>query len=274
MALADVYNAGGRVKQISISQKIALWRQIMDYAYDRGIEFQIITWSIHMDGAKGKYGITEDINDQTAKDYLRKSVKQLFLTYPRLAGIGVTAGENMKGISDNDKEQWLWETYGQGVQDLKQIQPDRPILFIHRHWMTSFDKISSRFKQLSDGFDMEFKYAQAHIYSSYAPPFAREELLPKLPSGIKTWWNIRNDDLYNLRWGDPEYVKQFMLHFPGKDRTAGYMMGSDRYVWGRESISKNPQSPRQLENSKHWYSFLLWGRLGYDPNTPTELFGG
>ena len=27
----------------------------------------------------------------------------------------------------------------------------------------------------SDGFDMEFKYAQAHIYSSYAPPFAKAQ---------------------------------------------------------------------------------------------------
>lgn len=35
-------------------------------------------------------------------------------------------------------------------------------------------------------------------------------------------WNIRNDDIYNLRWGDPEYVKQFILHFPKNGRTAGY----------------------------------------------------
>jgi len=27
-------------------------------------------------------------------------------------------------------------------------------------------------------------------------------------------------------------------------------MGSDRYFWGRESMSKNPQTPRQLENEK------------------------
>jgi hypothetical protein len=274
VALDDVHNASGKVKSIGIDDKISFWKQVMDYAHARGIEFHFIVWNIHMDGVEGEYGITEDINNSTTKDYLRKSVRQLLLTYPRLSGIGVTAGENMKDIADDEKEQWLWDTYGKGVQDVKQVQPGRPILFIHRHWLTSFDKINSRFSQLSDGFDMEFKYAQAHMYASYDPPFARKQFLPELPANMKTWWNVRNDDIYNLRWGDPEFAKQFVLHFPRDGRTAGYFMGSDRYVWGRESISKNPQSPRQLENLKHWYSFLLWGRLGYDPHTPTSLFQG
>jgi hypothetical protein len=29
-----------------------------------------------------------------------------------------------------------------------------------------------------------------------------------------------------------------------------------------------------LENDKHWYSFLLWGRLGYDPETSPQLLKG
>jgi hypothetical protein len=91
---------------------------------------------------------------------------------------------------------------------------------------------------------------------------------------MKTWWNLRNDDIFLVRWGDPEYVKQTILNFPGEGRTAGYVWGSDRFCWGRESASKNPTSPRQLENEKHWYSFLLWGRLGYDPEYSPELLKG
>jgi hypothetical protein len=281
VALNDVYNADGLVKSMTIDEKIKLWKKIMDYAYDRGIELYFITWNIHMNGALDKYGITEDNINETTKDYLQKSVEQLFRTYPKLAGIGVTAGENMKGpeskmngMSSDDKEQWLWETYGKAVQNVHKNQPDRNIRFIHRYWWTDFDKIHSRFGQLKNGYDLSFKYARAKMYAAYNPPFAKKELLPKIPEGMSTWWNIRNDDIYNLRWGDPEYVKQFILNFPKGDKTAGYYMGSDRYVWGRESISKNPMSPRILENEKHWYSFLLWGRLGYDPETPTDLLRG
>jgi hypothetical protein len=279
VALDDVYNKSGKVKEITIDEKIDLWKRIMEYAYDRGIELYIITWNIHMNGANGKYGIGESADNVIAKDYLRKSVEALFLTYPRLAGIGITAGENMNELSVNEmsndeKEEWLWNTYGEGVQDVQRVQKERHIRFIHRYWFTSFDKIESRFGQLKDGFDMSFKYARARMYSSYAPPYAEKELFPILPEGIATWWNVRNDDIYNLRWGNPEYVKQFILNFPQGERTAGYYMGSDRFVWGRESISKNPSSPPMLENEKHWYSFWLWGRLGYDPETPTSLIKG
>jgi hypothetical protein len=274
VALDDVYNKSGKVKEISIDQKIELWTKIMEYANDRGIEVMIITWNIHMNGAKGKYGITENVENAVTKDYLRKSVEKIFLTYPLLTGIGVTAGENMNDIGDDDKEQWLWDTYGKGIQDVQNVQTDRHIRFIHRYWWTSFDKIESRFGQLKDGFDMSFKYARAKMYAAYDPPFAEKELLPNLPEGMLTWWNIRNDDIYNLRWGNPEYAKNFILNLPDEDKTAGYYMGSDRYSWGRESISKNPLSQGVLENEKHWYSFLLWGRLGYDPETPVGLLKG
>lgn len=279
VALNDVFNKSGQVKEISIGQKIKLWQRIMDYAYERGIEIYWITWNIHMNGANGKYGITEDFQNPATREYLRKSVEKLFLTYPKLAGIGTTAGENMKGMSDEQREQWLWDTYGKGIQDVKKSQPDRPIRFIHRYWnmddgSADFQILNSHFSKLPDGYDMSFKYARAKMYASYKPPFAEKELLPILPEGMSTWWNIRNDDIYNLRWGSAEYAKQFILHLPKGDKTAGYYVGSDRFVWGRESISKTPNSPRMLENKKHWYSFLLWGRLGYDPETPISLLKG
>ena len=274
VALNDVYNASGKVKDMPHKEKIALWKKIMDLAYDRGIEVYLITWNIHMNGTDGKYGITESADNTITKDYLCKSVKQAFLTYPRLAGIGITAGENMSGIDDDTKEQWLWDTYGKGVQDAKKEQPNRNIRFIHRDWMTGFDKIQTRFDQLEDGFDMENKYIKARLYSYPTSRFAENDILKRIPKDKSTWWNIRNDDIYNMRWGDPDYVKQFILSFPKGNLTAGYMMGSDRYAWARESISKNPMTPKQLENEKHWYSFLLWGRLGYDPETSTELLKG
>ncbi len=49
-------------------------------------------------------------------------------------------------------------------------------------------------------------------------------------------------------------------------------MGSDGYVWGREHTSTEPDTPRQLEIRKHWYRFMLWGRLGYDPALDRAFF--
>jgi hypothetical protein len=57
--------------------------------------FIVVTWNIFTNGTEGKYGITDDIDNAVTRDYFRKSVYSLFKTYPLLAGIGLTTGENM-----------------------------------------------------------------------------------------------------------------------------------------------------------------------------------
>ena len=270
------------INNYSIKRKIEFWNEVLELAYDRGIEVWPVVWNVQLEGTEGNnYGINKEKGNQITIDYIRKSVKQLFLTYPRLAGIGVTAGERMNEYTDSEKEQWVWDTYGEGVMDVKKLQPDRKIRFVHRHWLTDWDEIGSRFSRLPDGFEMALKYAQARLYSSTHPSWAARQL-DKIPMDMATWWNLRNDDIFIQRWGDPDFVKEYILNFPHKSKpcdqapclTAGYVMGSDRYFWGRENMSKNPQTPRQLENEKHWYKFLLWGRLGYDPYTSEDLLKG
>jgi hypothetical protein len=197
----------------------------------------------------------------------------MVLTYPDLTGIGVTAGERMKDRKDEfAKEKWLWSTYGQGVVDARKEDPQRKVRFIHRVWQTSVKDVMQDFgSKYPDPFDIEFKYAHARLYASPTPPFADELLKEMAPYTLRCWWNLRNDDIFCFRWGDPYYVSEFVKHFP-LARTAGYLLGSDGYVWGREFTSRDPDSPRQLEIRKHWYSFMLWGRLGYDPTLERPFF--
>lgn len=266
----------------SINRKIEFWNEVLELAYNRGIEVWPVVWNVELQGTEdNEYGINKEKGNPVTIDYLCKSVKQLLLTYPRLAGIGVTAGEKMQEYTDSEKEQWVWDTYGMGVMDVKELQPDRNIRFVHRHWLTDWDEIGSRFSQLPDGFEMALKYAQARLYSATNPSWAARQLA-KIPMDMATWWNLRNDDIFIQRWGDPDFVREYILNWPHKSKpceqspclTAGYIMGSDRYFWGRESMSRNPQTPRQFENEKHWYKFLLWGRLGYDPYSSDDVFKG
>ena len=119
-------------------------------------------------------------------------------------------------------------------------------------------------------FEASFKYAKARLYSTPYLNFADNHIEAMKKYGLKSWWNLRNDDIFVHRWGDPDYVRAFIGHFQ-KEHTAGYYMGSDGYVWGKEFISKNPELAGQMEINKHWYNFMMWGRLGYD-NTLGEGF--
>ncbi len=260
------------VREMSIEQKIAFWRKVMAHAHARGIEVYIITWNIFTYGTDGKYGITSAQDNPTTIDYFRKSVRDLILTYPDLDGIGVTAGENMQERKDEyAKEKWLWNTYGMGVVDAKKQQPARKVRFIHRFHQAGMKEILDAWKEYPNTFDFSYKYSVAHMYSMVNPPFGRS-MLAELPKDKRTWMTVRNDDIYSFRWGDPVFARAYVKNLPGPDKLAGYYMGPDGYIWGREFISTEPEEPRQLVIKKQWYSFMLWGRLSFNPDLPDEIF--
>ena len=249
---------------------------MFQYAEDRGIEIYLFHWNVFTFGATGKHGITEDQTNDITIDYLRKSVRQALLTYPNIKGIGVTAGEN----ADNQIkgkysiENFLFNTYGRGIMDVKEQHPDRDIRFIFRRHMTGLGPITEAFSEFTDKFDTSFKYIIGHMYGPRDPKlfdiqFRREVEEFKVPC----WLNLRNDDMFVLRWGSPDYVRDYLRNMP-LDVMPGFYMGSDGYVWGRETIAKNPAMAGRLEINKHWYRFRMWGELAYNPELGRDYWEG
>jgi hypothetical protein len=261
------------VKRIPIDEKIAFWRWVMQQAGDRGIRVYLFTWNVFTFGAAGKHGITNDLNNEITKTYFRASVRETVRTYPLLAGMGITAGEGMPEKMDSKaKETWLWDTYGEGVRDALKDDPKREFGMIHRFHWTAQSEILDAFKNYPGPFEFSFKYSVAHMYSIPRPTFIRP-LLENLAPGKKTWLTVRNDDIYTFRFGDPAYAREYILNMPPADKLAGFYMGPDGYVWGRDFLERNPDpGPRPLVMDKQWYSFMLWGRLAYDPALPDSRF--
>jgi hypothetical protein len=260
------------VKKITIKEKIAFWRKVMEYANDRGIEVYFFNWNIFTHGENGKYGITNNRSNDTTIAYFRASVREMVLTYPLLSGIGITAGENMGGKNEKyTNEQWLWKTYGEGIRDALAKQPGRKIRLVHRFHMTGLSEINNEFKDYPGIMDLSIKYSIAHMYSIPDPPFALGAF-DIIPEKQHTWLTVRNDDIYSFRWGNPDYARRYILAIPHTDRITGFYMGPDGYCWGRDFLGKDDANPRPLIIEKQWYTFMLWGRLGYDPRLSDELF--
>ena len=60
------------VKTMTIEEKIAFWRRVMQYAADRGIELALFTWNIFVYGTEASgYGLTDDQANDRTKDYVR-----------------------------------------------------------------------------------------------------------------------------------------------------------------------------------------------------------
>ncbi len=128
------------VKRMTIDEKVAFWREVMQHARDRGIDVYWFTWNIFVWGTDGKYGITAAQDNQATIDYFRTSVRETIQTYPLLAGMGITAGEQMRsGGQIPSRQPWLWQTYGEGIRDALADQPQRPFRLIHRFHQTALD---------------------------------------------------------------------------------------------------------------------------------------
>jgi hypothetical protein len=262
------------VKKMTIDEKIEFWRKVMAYGKERNVRFYMVTWNIFDYGIEGKYGITDKVENPITTDYFRKSVKQMVLTYPDLAGIGLTTGENMYDYSANQKEEWAFATYGQGVLDALKEQPNRKIDFIHRQHQSKASEITKIFRTINENkninFVFSFKYAQAHVYSTVNQTFHKDFVKDIQGENIKTLWTLRNDDVFYFRWGAPNFVRDFVKKIP-LNVSEGYYYGSDNYVWARDFLTKN-NAEKGLDITKHWYQWMCWGRLGYNPDLSNDRF--
>lgn len=255
------------VKKMTMDEKMAFWRRVMEYAKNRCIRIYLFTWNLFVYGTEGnRYGITCDQHNPVTADYLYCAVKALLRAYPLLAGIGVTAGENMAG--DETDISFLRRTYGRAVEHVIRENPQRKVELIHRMQYARFPEIQRQFQNFKGTFSVSFKYAQAHMHT-YTKPAFFPEFLRENPSEQRFWLTLRDDDYYLYRWGDYEFAAKFFEQIP-KQQVKGFFIGADGFTWGADYTAYEEQHPLYLE--KMWYKFALFGRLSYDIHASRSCF--
>ena len=251
------------VRTMTIDEKIAFWKDVMAYAKDRGVDFYIEIHSIYTYGEQGKYGITNDRENPVTVDYLNKSTKALIETYPDLAGMFVTNGENMGwDRSENAIHgtfQWIHDVYVPAVNDA--LQEDREFNFVICHTYPD-PYYEEMFSDLECTLSFFLEYSSVHMYATSHPT-----KLNKVAKGLEDNSNFillfRNEDCFNMRWGDPDFMMEFINNLPAA-KISGCMTGSDGYCYLRDYSSTDPDFQGQLYIDKHWYNYMMIGRIMYD----------
>jgi hypothetical protein len=277
-SFTDVQYYDGSKKTMSKADKVAFWKEVMAYGKGRGFKIYFVSWNIYTYGT----GLSTSPSNQTTQDYMRKAVRMMFETFPDLDGLGVSAGENMSGMSTQEKADWLAATYGNGIADYAQSHPSRKITFLHRFLDMEVSVVKSEFSMFNSlgnvNLDMSFKYSVAHMYSTPDPAWifvkdsynAYNDLKA---NNEKTWLELRNDDFYFLSWGDPQFARDFIAGFSDiEDVVTGFMYGGDGWVRTRDFTSKSAPFKGMLEVNRDWFSYRIWGRLSYNPQTSNEVF--
>jgi hypothetical protein len=279
-----------------------LWSGIFAMAKERGIETYLLNWNTFVSPEFSRahnvapwsvslshIGGQDDFTGELVERYTKEVVTQLLDEYPDLTGLGITLGERMGGMTPDQRRDWLDKTFFAGIAEAK-----RPAKFIYRAPLsantgsggtTSVEndrrtraQIESLSNNITGSIYVEFKHNWSHGHSSpdlfhvHGGPLSDAYWNPP-PTQHKVVWTMRNEDIYVLRWGQPDFVREFVQRQDRKDYVAGAIVGSECYIPALDYITKEgPHKTWQWAFQRQWLFYTVWGNLLYDPTTPDARF--
>jgi hypothetical protein len=277
-----------------------LWRGLFAMAKERGIETYLINWNIFVspefsrahnvarwsDGGRHIGGEAE--NSEIVVRYTREVVTQVLNEYPDLTGLGITLGEQMGGMNPEQRRGWLDRTFFAGMADAK-----RTTKFIYRAPLSANTGSGGTTSEENDRLTraqieklpanvtgpvyVEFKHNWSHAHSSpdlfmvHGGTLSDAYWNPS-PTRHKVVWTMRNEDIFVLRWGQPDFVRAFVQN-QQKAHVGGAIIGSECYIPALDYISApGPHKNWRFAFERQWLFYAVWGRLLYDKNTPDRVF--
>ncbi len=279
-----------------------LYGQIFRMAKERGLDTYVVFWSIfvseefekaHNPSAKNfypHYYVDGDTSESTQR-YLRESVTQMLLEYRDLDGIGVSHGEGMGGMTPQQRQQFVDDVYIAGALEANKT---RPVKLIHRVpfssglssepgassdveslTRTAMERLGNQF---SGPIWAEMKFNWSHGHST--PRLVKvhggklgDTYFKPTPANYRVVWQVRNEDFFALRWGDPAFIREHIAMNGRAEYVGGYFVGSETYIPALDYFTAADQrAPWRWAFERQWLFYKLWGRLLYDPETPDSVF--
>ena len=211
-----------------------LHREIFRMASERAIDTYIIPFNIFVSPEFSRahnvaltnfypHYYCEGDTSEIVKRYMRESITQVLQEYPDLTGIGLTLGEGMAGMVPQQREDWMFDTYIEGMR-----LAGRETKLIHRIPFSSttaslgatsvdLEKLTRKAIEKESNLDFikgpiwaDLKYNWSHAHST--PKLVKihggkmfDTFYNPLPEGYKITYTARNEDFFALRWGVPGF---------------------------------------------------------------------
>ena len=273
------------------------WKALFRMAKDRGIATYIVNWNIFVSPefakARGvaKYSTDwgyfgEGDSSDLVKRYTRECITQVIDEYDDLTGLGITHGERMGGMTPQERQQWFLDTFIAGMKAAK-----RRAHLIHHAPLSAgkgsggstnaavetMTRASMEKMDLPSPIWVEMKFNWSHGHSSPHLVHVHGGTLTDaywnpIPKNYRMTWMIRNEDIFCLRWGEPDFIRKHIEH-NGQDYVGGYFVGSECYIPAKDYFTKpDPRVNWQYAFQRQWLFYKTWGRLLYNPTTNDDVF--
>ncbi len=262
-------SAAGQHKNLEALQMIS------HLARERGIDFIMGIWEQRA-WQRGQTSMVEGLNDNILTEYARLAMQKLLRLCPDITGIQLRVNPE-SGIENSLQTRFYRDGILAGMK-----AAGRPVLLDLRGWGALPETIDAAAKaglplRLSAKYWAEFMgmpYQAAQMLPSYS--YADFLRYPRRHPILYQVWSLGSHRL--LPWGSVDWMKRFVptthlgdgIGFETCAPLSQKGFGNPPGEW-RIFISPEREYYR-WEFQRYWLYYLLYGRLGYDPGTPEDVW--
>lgn len=276
----------------------SFWKGLFQMAIDRGVDTYIVNWNIFLpeaftkeygaasysaESGEGHFG--EGDTNPNIEAYTREMVTLTLNKYENLTGIGLTLGERMGGMTSEERRDWVNRTMIAGLN-----AANRKARLIYRAPLSagtdnggsvsvSTEKITRdaiENLEMDDDVWIEFKFNWSHAHSSPKLSIVHGGMLTDTywepySEKYKGVWTMRNEDFFVLRWGDPDFIREF-LDLNSQKHIGGCIIGSETYIPAKDFFTKEEFQTWDYAFERQWLFYKVWGNLLYNRNISDSYF--
>lgn len=277
-------------------RNLAALNRLIEQAHDRGIAVSLGIWD-HIYRAGVQTGGAEWLKEYEGRPvpntvagvtpenlaaYTLASLQELLARVPALDGLQFRVHEE-SGLTPAEMA-GFWPAV------FRQVQAARPGLLVEARAKGLTDRIIDEALALGVNLRIETKYWMEQMGLPFHPthvnpPDQRNrrhgyaDLLRQPPRYPIAWrlWNGGTTRV--LLWGDPDYVRRYsastLLHAsPNWDVQEPLATKMEAQAPDRPAFDLMPPRHRyyEYEFERYWHFFQVWGRVGYNPATPPEVW--
>jgi len=275
---------------------VAALNRLIEMAHERGIAVAIGIWD-HIYRAGVQSGGAEWLSDYRNQPipntvsgvtstnlnaYTLASLKVFFKTFPGIDEIQFRIHEE-SGLKPEEMD-GFWRTV------FTMAKQERPDLLFEARGKGTPDSVIDTALDLGIHLRVETKYWMEQMGLPFPPTHVNPadqqnrrhgyaDFL-KYPKRYDMNWTLWNGGTARvLLWGDPDYVRRFLdttflYDSPNWDVNEPLATKMEAQKPDVKPFDLMPERYRyyDYEFERYWYFFKLWGRLGYDPQTPPETW--
>lgn len=297
------FNVGGfpEVKMGNITaaeqeKNLNALNRMIEMAHERGMNFKIGIWDhIYRGGVQAgglseqelsKYDtnhLVEGVNAENLSNYTRAALTKFMQKVPKLDGIQFRM-HNESGLKRGAEMEMFWTEI---FNMIKTTSPEFQIDLRAKELPESIIQIASN---LGLNFTITTKYWMEQMGLPFHPTHINRENqfdrrhgyadMLRYPQTYKIHWRLWTGGTQRLLlWGSPTYVRRFVASthlYNGEGFEVNEPLATKMETQPHNGQPFSILNPSYLyykyEFERYWHFFQVFGRLGYNPNTPSEVW--